>query len=354
MEKKILNEINKVIEDEKKSYNIDFNFHVYSTSYYYINSINKAIKTNFNLIKDKNITGYIKTVKEDIRESSVRKTKAFYNQEDNCIVILKDKNDNDLTNSLMTIYHEIRHAIQENRLLDDVSNFVVDIEFIAKFNDYKCSVNYSNNAKFHNKFFFEIDANIYSISKTLEYINDNNIKDADMNLIQTRKSRAINYYNSYNFDYYLETAINSIKKKDANKEDVYVHNLSKTNIISIFNTFLDYNFDFKNLDDIINNPKFLNIDEDTKNILLTSNLFLNSVHPNELSSNAKSILEENILIKEKEINERIHLNKMLLDDKLIKHASFKETDLYLNSKSELLNKVYNELKTDNLNLGVSL
>lgn len=346
--KKLDNIINEIINEEKQNYNIDFDFINTYVIEYYKDVILKNIKNGINLIKENDTINIINIRNEIKKEINIGITKAFYNQEKNIIVVFKDKhkkdNENDeIIDFLITIYHEIRHVFQENKLNIPEENFIFDIEFLAMYNNDDVLKTYNNNAEFHKSFYFEIDSDIYAISKAKEYIEKNNIENFNKEIFEKKKNSIIHRYISYNFDYFLETALNSIK----NKNEIDVHNLSKTNIVDILQLFFNDKAMFKNLDKIINNERLLSIDVNITKLLLSSNLFLENLDINNLSDKSKFILNNILEEKIEEFNQKNHLNEDFYKNKKIDLKRYNKTNKYLTNKLELLNNIYSALNINN-------
>lgn len=332
--------VNEIITEEKKENNIKFDFVQTYVVEYYKDVILRNIKNGINLIKG-NTTFNINDLKNDL---NIGITKAFYNQESNIIVLFKDKHKKDdefdkLIDILISTYHEIRHVIQENRLNTPEENFIFDIEFLAMFNNENILKSYNNNAYFHKSFLFEIDADIYGITKTKEYIEKNNITTFTKEDFEKKKNSTVHRYISYNFDYFLESALNSVK----NKNIVDVHNKDKTDIVSILQLFFNDKGMFKNLDEIINDKRLLTVDVNITKLLLSSNLFLENIDIDNLSDKAKYILSGVLEEKIDEVNQKNNLNKDFYKNKKIDLKRYNKTNLYLTNKLELLNNIYNDL-----------
>jgi len=336
--------VNQIVSEEKNKYNIDFDFINTYVIEYYKDVILKNIKNRIKLLKENDTINIIELRNEIKKETGIGITKAFYNQEKNIIVLFKDKHKKDnesdkLIDILITTYHEIRHVFQENRLNTPEENFIFDIEFLAMYNNDDILKTYNNNAYFHKSFFFEIDADIYGATKTKEYIENNDIKLFNKEDFEKKKNSTVHRYISYNFDYFLESALNSVK----NKNVVDVHNKDKTDIVNILQLFFNDKRMFKQLDEIINDKRLLSINVNITKLLLSSNLFLENLDIDNLSDKAKYILNNELEEKIDEFNQKNNLNEDFYKNKKIDLKRYNKTNLYLANKLELLNNIYNNL-----------
>ena len=190
-----------------------------------------------------------------------------------------------ITKFIKTCYHEIRHSIQEDFEPFSFNKFACDIDRLIAYYD---STLY---AKRHDSFFFEIDANSYSIKKAKEYLEK---KFPD--IYNTEKiQKEIEDYDDYcltNFILFdignsIEKTISLLKKHNISKEE-------KDDISPVLNIFLNDDNSFKSIKEIISNKCFKNIDERIICAFFSSKAFLESIDFNNLNYYELEILNESL------------------------------------------------------------
>lgn len=211
---------------------------------------------------------------------SLRKSAGIFDANTEKIMIFIDRlakgekidSTNKFISILFAMYHELKHQLQygckETTLFEE---FIIEIERIimALFpRDY---------AKNHNRYYIEIDANLYAYEKTLEYTKNNQpdkyneIKQfLDAKWMSQNKYYQLNYNSQEIFDKFYEFC----KQNKYGMAFLGIPNLD---------TFIDMSNNFKPLSKIITKSKTENID---KNIILTilgSESYLNQLDISKLN-----------------------------------------------------------------------
>ena len=310
------------------------------------NILNQEIKennidVNYKVLSGNEFDKYRK--KFNIKRSD---NNSFYDEECNTIFIVigNDVNldDRDFFDLIFECFHEIRHAVQKNFIKNSYEGFFYFIDDINSYN----SFDYNNIS--HDGYFFEIDAEIYSVNKIRGYLKEkfpekykNFIEE--INLIEEIRNLEYLLYNTTSrfnifmskFKYNLR--IGRIKWKKEEDDDIVIP--------SLFNVFLNCDGSFKTISEIINNEKFNDIDNRIVYAVVSSKMFLDTVDYSNLSSFELSFLEGVLNYSNGLNNKQIILKKELFN---------KRRKLYIyrmNNEDSLFGKLY---LTDRLNLDILL
>lgn len=177
-------------------------------------------------------------------------------------------------------YHEIRHSVQET-----FSDYSYE-GFISKIEHYliKCGNPYV--AK-HDKYSFEIGANLYGTMKAKEYL-EKNYPD----LYEKRKEKIEKEYNEYKYDYltydFNDTIESFFKTTKITSKIPNISNLAfkipkETDVSPVLSIFKNNDGTFKSMNEIINNENFNKIDPRITNAIFSSKSFLQSITLENLS-----------------------------------------------------------------------
>lgn len=219
-------------------------------------------------------------------------------------------------------FHEARHSEQSqfceysyeglfNRLDNYMKKATFNIDYVAE----------------HNKYFFEIEANLYGITRAKEYLKQNY-----SNLYEECKFQIEQKEKQYKYDYLMYDASNTIDRV------ISISNIEKnvfklTTISSVLDIFLNEDNTFKNINNIIKNEKFKVLDKRIIYAFLSSQTFLKGINFNELSE------EEIIIIKEAlEYTNGIYKNQEKASENA-KKDNIISTLRYLNSKKSIITKI---------------
>lgn len=177
---------------------------------------------------------------------------------------------------IMTAYHEVRHRFQEQVMLkqNTYESFLMQIEYGIKsstiisgpdgFIDYRIK---------HDRYMIEIDANNYSINKTIEYIKK--YPEVYSKFKEKLEKRQKNYKQDLELydPYSMFEKINKLIK-DNSKEVL--------NKIQILNIFYNEDGEFKSLTEILKEKD--KVDYRIIELVLSSNAFLKQLDLNSLST----------------------------------------------------------------------
>lgn len=223
---------------------------------------------------------------------------------------------------LFAMYHELKHQLQYgNRKNTELEQFIIGIErFVMALipKDY---------AKNHNRYFFEIDANLYAYQKTLEYIK-NNQPDKYDEIKQYLEAKWISQNKYYQINYNLQETFDKFYKFCKSNEYAMIFSG-----IPQLDVFIDISNNFKPLSKIITKSKTENIDETILLAVLGSESYLNQLDISKLNEEETNFLL-NIINKildneEKRIKE---ITKYYKERKIIRQQ-------YLDSLTSILKKI---------------
>ncbi len=303
--------LNSVISSEKRKYDIDPNVSIVTSFEYYKSRFKKE---NFSLKKAPFFAAmpHISSGYRDDKEIVI----FFKNSYLRCGNIDEDS----LIRLLITTYHELRHEIQHNCYwpFSDYENFVIDyLGIIPK--------NYYTDVDKHDSMYSEIDANLYAVENVKNIIGDcisdkSNIK---LNSLINRFS-----FMKQNFDF--DSFFTAFCKNYENNYKLY-----KSNQV-ILSVFWKYG-EFKRVNNIINSIWYDDIDIKLKNMILSSDYFLNNIDY-ELSEEEKKVLTNAL---EYRINELTDLND--INSSIFSNGDINVDD-YNNNKLDIKNKINRKKK----------
>ncbi|MCI8778920.1 MAG: hypothetical protein HFI87_07215 [Bacilli bacterium] len=263
----------KVISKELEEYHLDVNFFPMTTFEYYTQYVPKS---HFN-----DINSLIQLIKYPFTTMYAYNF-LFKNGKNDIIIILdKFKNiDSQLFNLLDTCFHEIRHSIQQKFDSYSYAGFLRKVEMFLR----KCYQ--SNYQIYHNCYSDEIDANMFSSSKTKEFLKKNypNIYQLEIDIMEENDKKI-------KINYLLYDASNKICKA------IYTARLVKKNLNEIsptFNIFIYDDNNFKLVKDIIENPNFDKLDKRIVYAILSNDFYLSDIDIEKLSDEELKILDESL------------------------------------------------------------
>lgn len=214
-----------------------------------------------------------------------------FNEKNGLITILIDENElSHPTYELMMKYaqitfHELRHTMQNYEDKDSYKTFFIKLDKIIQRHNY---IEYQLE---HDNFSYEIDANLYGITKAEKYI----------------EKHYPDIYKTYKLSSYKK--IMDKKKDDAtHKSLIYDHisrvdkiiNAIKTNYVAYpaiyphlphpMQIFLEKDGSYKKISNILNNPNFYKLDKKITYTILSTRFFLETINYEELSIPERKIL----------------------------------------------------------------
>ena len=217
-----------------------------------------------------------------------RNASGFNDLGGNAVIFLNRVNkvkkvENKIFRLLNICYHELRHSEQQMFDVNSYDKFMNDIEeFIQQFNsnDYRL---------LHDKYSYEIGANLYCVNKSSEYL-----KKKYPDLYEKEKEDIIKLQKEYYLDYATYDAsdvfdrfLKTIRFKDFR----YGVNGDINPILGIF---LDEDNNFRRFDRIVNNKKFNSVDKRIVAAIFSSDTFLNEVDLDLLTLNELNILYDSL------------------------------------------------------------
>lgn len=203
----------------------------------------------------------------------------------NMIVFLRHqrkvkKIDSSIFDLIFTIYHELRHCMQEK--YDDLSyeRFLEDLETYIRIGD-DGNHTYKD---YHDCFSYEIGANLYAIRKTSEYLKKNypKIYELERENIETITNTYLNNYYLYDASSVVDLAVPVIraayKKCNSFADSIFINNDGS----------------FKSIDVILENSDFHTLDKRIVAAILSSRTYLSELNFEALSFDELKIIDEAI------------------------------------------------------------
>lgn len=185
------------------------------------------------------------------------------------------KNSNiSLIKLVLTCYHEARHTTQ--LLETEYTSFFSNLDmFIA--NQEKRKYN-----TFHDKFFHEIDANVYSVKQAKKYLKEKypEVYNTEYNYLNTLEQKYELDNIMYNANDSIDTALKIIQKEQKIPEECK----------EILKVFVNDNGTFKPMNEIISNPEFYKLDSRIISAFLSSKTFLQNINLETLSKKELQII----------------------------------------------------------------
>ena len=192
-------------------------------------------------------------------------------------------------------FHEARHSEQSN--FDKYS-----YEGVFNFLDQYIKVGAANSDYIleHDKYSFEIGANLYGVTNAKEYLKKNY-----PSLYEKQKEEIEKLEKRYQYDYLMYDASNTVDRflniakiteKIATVTDkVGIKAPKKIEESTVLDIFLNSSdLSFKKINDIMNNENFKKLDKKVVYAFLSSQSFLNTVNFDELSIQELSMIKESL------------------------------------------------------------
>lgn len=194
----------------------------------------------------------------------------------------KIKDDEERYYKLLKIfYHELRHSMQLDFDCYGYDRFLIDMDEILQrfqlfsFRDYFI---------FHDKYSFEIGANMYGSYMAREYLKKN-----CYNLYLNKKFFIDKDFNKYLYDYYTYDACCTFSNFVKVIRDCRVNDFLDIN--PNFGYFLNDDYSFKSFNEIICNEKFNTIDKRIVACVFSSEIFMKELNIKRLSYEEVSVLD---------------------------------------------------------------
>lgn len=234
---------------------------------------------------------------------------------------------------LFSVYHEYKHQLQfTSKETSKLEEFIIEIE------RFMMALNPRDYNKNHEKYYIEIDANLYAYHKTIEYTKNNDPKNYEQTklylgarwIFETKHCQ-INYDSRKTFDKFYQFC----------KSKKYVMSYLKIPGLDIF---LDENNKFRALSSIINKSRTESIDEAILLTILGSQSYLNQLDISKLTKEERLFMLNIINKVLKEESHRMQQNTKYYAKRKVNSKK------YLDSLSSILKKIkylYLELKEFN-------
>lgn len=252
----------------------------------------------------------------------------FYNSEGNIVIFLSHINkikkpEHKIFELAKVCYHEARHVMQQKFNVYSYDGFLTDIDFFLKTNiDYKLD---------HDKFSFEIGANLYGVRKAKEYL-----KTKYFDLYEKHKDEIDKLEKKYQLDYMTYDASDNIERvvqmlKESNNKLVKGNKLK--NISPILEIFLNEDASFKHFSEIVQNDKFKELDKRIVYAILSSKSFLQQINMNQLSIEELELVNESL-----QYTSALYKNQKKLIEQSLNKTNIAYLE-YLMSQNSLITKI---------------
>ena len=315
-----------ILEEEAKTQGIEIN----------ITPITLVEYCQSDVFKQKTILKKIKT------KFTLTNAGGFFDSETSQIVIFIDRmgyneklnSHNKLSAVIFATYHEYKHQLQLlGKYLTKGQKFIIELE------RYLVSIYPQDYKKRHNKYLMEIDANLYAVKRTYEYMLKNNPDKLNQTKIYLDDWLTISIHNKINYD---------SQKTFDNFYRICKHENYQINQLNIPNIklFIEDNNEFKPLRKIIKAyQKDKTIDELTLLTILGSKSYLKQLDIQSLNQEEKQFIL-NIINKilENEIN-RINQNIRYYEGRKNKNKQYLKSIKTINDKIKFLNNEIIRLTT---------
>lgn len=351
--KEIKEKCKKLIEEEAKKQDVELNIEPITIVEFYDSDV----------FKEKTI------IEKSMTKLALINVGGIFDTETQKIIIFTDQmgkgqkidSPNKLAASIFASYHEFRHQLQYlEKEITETELFIISLEDIIKTFFYK---EYRLN---HDKYYLEIDANLYALAKTKEYFQKqepNQYETINEYIIDKWEKPTKKHLANYNFQktfnkFYLVSKIKMLNIKSLN--------------IKGLDIFFDETNHFRTPHEILERFKQSNLEENIFNSILSSHIYLRKLDIKSLTKEDKNILM-NVLAKELEKNKKLITNNNQnneLNNKRTKEylkstkniiekfvylcvispdiIENKTKNSFLNSKIKKLQKVKQKIKTDNV------
>ncbi len=221
-----------------------------------------------------------------------------------------------LVDLIRTTYHEFRHCLQMEKMnkadFSDVEYFIFTME------DYVLNSDYEDYKENHDEYLIESDADIYAINKVRDFMKKNpGLYEKNRFYIDSLQKR--HEINMKNFDFqHLFSIFNKIMQyKGYEFKEPWIR------------VFYDKNWNFRKLDELLNNEDFHNINLEFRYMFISSREFIESIDYNTLSEKGREFLNEAINYSYNKALKRRNNNIKILQNGMWDVKSWLESDCTL-------------------------
>lgn len=249
-----------------------------------------------------------------------------------------------LVQNIWTCYHELRHeqqATTKDKMKDfSYESFMMQISHVChriQPGDYRLE---------HDKYYFEIDADLYAHQKTKEYLMKNypEVYEQQKEYLDFLYQKTKFYQMTFDPSFELERALQEMKKYSANKKKELVNKKTITNnrkvaykldsvspILSIFiDKITDEKIKYKPMKHIMRNPNFKKLDKRIIYAFFSSKTFLEQLDYNRLTYEELQILKESL---------EYTMNKYQEQIEIMSQEKEMTLDYYLKESKSILTKM---------------
>lgn len=233
-------------------------------------------------------------------------------------------------------YHEVYHSIQKKLDPYSYEGIINSLDLYLRNKD---EIDYS---LFHNKYFFEIGANMYSISKARKYM----IKHYPQ-LYESEKEEIDRLEKKYSYDYLTYDLVEAIekvielRKKRYNSYSSMIHvpmvydMYMSEDYPEVMSIFMNYNCTFRSVKDIISDKRFNNLDKRVVSAFLSCKYFLESVDMDSLSYEELIVVTDALMYTDEVYQKQVKIAEKSYKEKFVTFID------YLNLQKYLINKMNN-------------
>lgn len=288
-QEKVLKILNNVVDSEKKRYGINPNVSICTTFQYYKDNFKDG---GFSLRSAPIILAFPHIVRgyRGFNEIVVFLGNSFYK--------LNNIDEHKFLLLLVTTYHELRHEVQHKCInpFSDYEIFLLDYLNIS-------SISRFFNLSEHDSVYGEIDANLYSANMVKDVMGSV-FSEKENNYLNKLINRYSFLKNNYDFDGKFALFCEDYKKNYKNH--------SNEPFLSVFFKYGN----FKRIDNIVNSMWYKGIDEIIRNMVLSSDVFLDNIDY-DLSLDEKEVLGEALDYRIKDLENAEEINAdMCKSDKI--------------------------------------
>lgn len=240
-----------------------------------------------------------------------------------------------LVDFVFVIYHELRHAIQEQKLYIMDNNPKLDINKFSIVLDFCRSLDVVDYRKHHDEYMIEIDADMYALKKTKAFFKNSK----EFYLDNMEYFDLMDCYNKFrNSNYDIQLSIDSLNKLLKDKNNLFL--LDDYYVLRLFYEGNDVRF--KKISHFINDPAINSFDYRIMANMVSSKDFLKNINFSNLSSDELYYILSCIYYVLNDYLDR----KKISDNILISFNEMKFSSSYIETKKRLL---YNNIKKSKKN-----
>ena len=240
-------------------------------------------------------------------------------------------------------YHEARHSIQQKFDSYSYDGFLRDIDHFLRTNmDYTLE---------HDKYSFEIGANLYGVRKAKEYL-----KTRYPDLYKKHKEEIEKSEKRYQFDYMtydvsdnIDRTIQMLKLTDKVRNNKLIKGKKLKDISPVLEIFLNEDASFKHFSEIVQNDKFNGLDKRIVYAVLSSKSFLEQINMNQLSFEELQLVNESLQYTSALYKNQSKLIEQSLSEKNITYLEYLKSQKSLIKKIGIIDAHYTRKLLDALN-----